>query len=41
MTVVVRALAALLESDVTGAVNIASGEAVTLGDLARELARAA
>ncbi len=33
------ALAALLGSDVTGAVNIASGEAVTLGDLAREVAR--
>jgi nucleoside-diphosphate-sugar epimerase len=33
------ALAALLESDVTGAVNIASGEAVALADLAREVGR--
>jgi len=33
------ALAALLASDVTGAVNIASGEAVALGDLAQEVAR--
>ena len=33
------ALAALLASDVTGAVNIASGEAIALGDLAQEVAR--
>jgi nucleoside-diphosphate-sugar epimerase len=32
------ALAALLDSDVQGAVNVASGDAVSIGDLARRLA---
>ncbi|HEX7600603.1 MAG TPA: NAD(P)-dependent oxidoreductase, partial [Polyangiaceae bacterium] len=37
---VARALVALLLSEVEGAVNIASGEAVSLGDVAEELERA-
>jgi nucleoside-diphosphate-sugar epimerase len=37
---VARAFAALLDSDVGGAVNIASGEAVTVRSIAEQLARA-
>jgi UDP-glucose 4-epimerase len=37
---VARALVALLLSDVGGAVNVASGEAITLGEVAETLARA-
>jgi nucleoside-diphosphate-sugar epimerase len=38
---VAGAFAALVDSDVTGAVNVGSGEAVTVGAVVDEIARAA